>query len=281
MAATRVGSYAAAFPGGWMKRIRRVLAALLFTLGVAVLTASRAEAQPFTPNQKFVNLIYLDLLGRSPSAGELAIAGQLDSASLTRLQVAAALTSSPEFLTRQVSGYYQLLLHRSPAPAEASPFLSLLTSGQSFEHVQAIIAGSVEYFTNRAGGTNDGFLDAIFADELNRAVDPASRSGFGSLLTGGTSRTQVTDFILDSNEYRSDLVNTYYPEFLRRSPLAGEVSGGVTFLSGQTDQNYIDALVSSAEYFNLAQTVPEPSCAGCVIVGTLGTLGRRLRYRLP
>jgi hypothetical protein len=237
---------------------------LILMVGMMV---GAVNAQPLTPNQKFVNQLYLDLLDRTPSTPELnALATPLDSASITRTQAAAVITSGDEFVGDQVTDFFQLLLHRTPSAGDAAPFVSAIKSGQTFEDTQAFIAGSPEYFANRSGSTNDGFLDAFFSDELNRAVDPISRSTFDGLLGGSTTRTQVAQLILTSTEYRQDLVTEYYNEFLRRAPDPSGLSGGVSFLGSSTDQNYIDTLLGSQEYFNLAQAIPEPVCSSAIVL---------------
>jgi hypothetical protein len=250
---------------------------MVWLLAGAWLALSRATAQAATPNQKFVNQLYLDLVNRPASAGELStLSSQLDSASITRTQAAGVITSSDEFLGDQVGSWYQLLLHRAPGGSEATSSINAIKLGQTFENTQAFMAGSSEYFINRGESTNDGFLDALYADELRRAVDPASRSSFDSFLTGGGTRTQVAQTVLTSTEYRQDLVGTYYNEFLRRSPLPADLSSGVSFLGSSTDQNYIDSIVGSTEYFNLAQTIPEP---GGIAVASLGMLTLKTRHR--
>jgi hypothetical protein len=247
-------------------------------LAVMVLIVGRADAQPLTPNQKFVNQIYLDLLSRPASPTDLSTFGSaLDSATITRTQFAALVTSSDEFLGDQVTDFYQLLLHRAPAGSEGPNAVSAIKLGQTFETTQAGIAGGGEYFTNRSGSTNDGFLDAIFADELKRTVDPGSRTTFDTLLASQT-RTQVAQIILTSAEYRQDLVSTYYNEFLRRSPSGTDTTNGVNFLNSFTDQNYIDSIIASNEYFNLAQTIPEP---GCITVFAAIATHLLRRHKLP
>jgi hypothetical protein len=254
---------------------RFAIVGILLGLGFS----GRASAQPLTPNQKFVNQIYLDLLHRPADPGALSTLGSaLDSASITRTQAAAAVTSSDEFLNGQVTGFYQLLVHRSPVSAEAPNAVNLIKLGLTFEATQAGIAGSGEYFANRSGSTNDGFLDAIFADELKRTVDPGSRTTFDTLLASQT-RTQVAQIILTSAEYRQDLVSTYFNEFLRRNPSGTDTTNGVNFLNSFTDQNYINSILGSTEYFNLAQTIPEPACVTVFAVMLLHSRNKKAQSR--
>jgi hypothetical protein len=115
-----------------------------------------------------------------------------------------------------------------------------------------MIASSPEYFQNRGGGTNDGFLTALYADALNRGVDAGSRMGFDSPLNGGGSRQQVATAIFGSAEYAMDLVQSFYQKFLHR---AADSSGLNTFTGvlqgGGRDEQVILDLVSSPEYAGL------------------------------
>jgi len=76
-----------------MKRNRIGVVGLLPLLLAAglIVAANCTEALALTPNQKFVNQMYLDLLVRPASPGELTtLSSALDSASLTRTQAEAA-----------------------------------------------------------------------------------------------------------------------------------------------------------------------------------------------
>jgi hypothetical protein len=58
----------------------------------------------------------------------------------------------------------------------------MLAGGSDVAAVDSIIVSSAEYFRLH-GGTNDGFLDALFRDALGRDVDPGSRFDSGRRMT--------------------------------------------------------------------------------------------------
>src|SRR5207245_1722122 len=117
------------------------------------------------------------------------------------------------------------LLHRSADSGGLTSFVSFLSGGGTVEQVQAMIAGSGEYFANRGGGTNGGFVDALYRDALNRAADAGGRAAFLAALANGMSRQAVADAIFHSDEYRQDLIQSYYQRFLHRPADSGGLSG--------------------------------------------------------
>jgi hypothetical protein len=261
---------------GFDMRSMKTPVLLLSALVLCLFQGGSASAQPLTPNQKFVNLAYNDLLKRPPSAGELnAASSAIDAASLTRLGFAGQMTSLPEFLGDTVNDYYQQYLGRSADTASLNSFIPAIQSGAHFEDVQSNIVGSAEYFA-RSGSTNSAFLAALYNDLLNRPIDASGTATFLPLLTGGTPRTTVANAILTSLEYRDDLVAGYFTDFLRRTSSSTERSPFVSELgSGGTDQLVIDQIISSQEYFNLSQTIPEPATISVICAAGLVILSSR------
>ena len=56
------------------------------------------------------------------------------------------------------------------------------SAGGTVEQFIAILAGSQEYFQNRGGASNNGFLSALFQDALGRAIGPGGLAFFGGEL---------------------------------------------------------------------------------------------------
>src|SRR5262249_54781416 len=66
------------------------------------------------------------------------------------------------------------------------------------------------------GGTNAGFLAALYQDALNRPIDATGLAGFSQAMSNGMTPGQVAAAIFSSTEYLQDLVGSYYLRFLRR-----------------------------------------------------------------
>ena len=201
-------------------------------------------------NAAFVTKAFGDLLHRPPDpTGSAAFNALLNQGSGNRVQVALTIESSPEFRDNLVQSFYTLFLHRAADPAGLSGFVGALGVSSTTEQVEAAIAGSTEYFATRGGSANDGFLDALYADLLGRAVDPTGRAAFDAALTGGATRTEVATAVLNSPEYRMDLVESFYIRFLHRGADAAGLSAFThASLNGATDELIAATILSSAEY---------------------------------
>jgi hypothetical protein len=204
-----------------------------------------------TQNQRFLNQLYLDLLGRTVDSFGLGTWTAALSQGATRTAIAQAIEASPEYLTDVVQGYYRAYLHRDAEPAGLNGWVASLEAGATKEQVKAAIIGSPEYFQNRGGGTTNGYLSALYQDGLGRAIDPTGQSTFSAALAAGATPGQVAAAIFASDEYRQDLIQTDFTAFLHRSV---DSFGLTSFLNalrgGATDQDLAAAILGSGEYFS-------------------------------
>jgi choline dehydrogenase-like flavoprotein len=117
--------------------------------------------------------------------------------------------------------------------------------------LQALILGSGEYFTRIAGGTVDGFLQALYGDVLHRAPDAAGLQGWGELLEDeDATPTDIAAAVMNSLESDIDEVQGLYQRFLHRG---ADSLGLLTFTSalqhGVTNEVATMVMLGSAEYF--------------------------------
>jgi hypothetical protein len=205
----------------------------------------------------FLQQTYADLLHRPLDASGQAIwGGLLDSLGVTssasRITTVEAIESAAgkEFATDEVVQVFTTYLQRNPTSVELSNNLSSLVAGATVEQLAANQVGSMEFFINQGGGSNDGFLNALFQEALGRAVDASGQATFGQALNAGFSRTQVAQVIFSSPEYFTHLVNGFYQQYLHRAADANGSAGAVSaLLSGIRDEQIIAVLVGSDEYF--------------------------------
>src|SRR5262249_59496297 len=94
-----------------------------------------------------------------------------------------------EFRTDVVQSSYQKFLHRTAEQAGVNFWVSFLQQGHTVEQMEAGIVGSMEYMQNRGGGTNNGFLTALFQDALGRAVDATAQNFFTQQLGSRATAT--------------------------------------------------------------------------------------------
>jgi uncharacterized protein GlcG (DUF336 family) len=200
-------------------------------------------------NLAFVQKLYPDLLNRPiEQPTQNVVSDSLDRFLYSRFQEAKAVLGSGEYLNRLVQSFYVNLLGRSADPAGQAGFVAFLAGGNPNESAEAMIAGSDEYFQH-AGGTTNGFLDALYQDALGRHVDQSGLDSWTPLLNSGVSRFQVALAIFNSPEAQGFLVSGYYQTFLHRTPGPNEVNGWVSVLQhGAHDQDVLAGILSSDEY---------------------------------
>jgi streptogramin lyase len=205
---------------------------------------------PTTPNGRFVSNLYVDLLGRLPDSGGQAAWTSSLNAGATRAQVVQGFEASVEYRTDVVEHVYNLFLHRSADPAGLANSLALLANGGTELQLQALVAGSPEYFQARGGSTNDGFLTALYQDTLNRGVDPSGKAAFDSFLATGGTTTRAAAIVLTSPEYDQDLVTSVYQHYLQRLPDPGGMSAWLGALqAGMSQEQFLVGVLGSDEYF--------------------------------
>ncbi len=203
----------------------------------------------YTGNSAFLCSTYEDLLGRAPDSGGLAYWNALLSAGTSRSTVAYDIATSPEGRGDLVAGYYEAYLGRAPDAGGLSYWVAQLAGGATDQTVAAGFLGSSEFYTD-SGGTQAGFVTALYADLLGRAPDSGGLSYWEAQLSSGATQSAVAAAILSSTEYRTDFVTALYADLLGRAPDSGGLSYWVAQLAGgQSDESIISSIVGSAEYY--------------------------------
>jgi parallel beta-helix repeat protein len=204
-----------------------------------------------TPNQPYVAHLYLDLLGRSVEDAALsAWGGALDSGAMSRAEVAEAIVHSAEYRTDQVQALYQHYLRRAADPQGLAAFVHFLEAGGTVEQAAAAIVTSPEYRQAQGSGSTSGWLEALYADVLNRVPDADGLAAWQNALAQGMSMAQAAQAFFLSHEYERDLFGGYYEHYLNRgSDQAGMNVFSMAMSRGVRDEDVVAALVASDEYF--------------------------------
>jgi hypothetical protein len=202
-------------------------------------------------SQRWVSELYRDLLHRPVDPVGLATWSRLVDQGVPRSSLVIQLEGSTEYRTILVNQVYHLLLHRDADAAGLRLGLFFLGRGGTVEGLEALLASSPEYFENRGGNTNAGFLSALYQDLLMRGVDSQGQQAFLSALTAGVSRDQVASILLSSPEYLSDLTTGFYQQLLDRQPDTAGLNNYVgALLGGMRDEIVLASLIGSTEHFN-------------------------------
>ncbi|MCC6418523.1 MAG: DUF4214 domain-containing protein [Gemmataceae bacterium] len=171
------------------------------------------------PDATFVNALFHQYLGRDPGGdGRAYWDGQME-AGASRADVARGILRSPEGNGVEVQRLYQRMLGR-PADEGAGWFWNVLQSGGSTKDAQVLLSSSDE-FLQRAGGTNEKWLDAMYANLLGRAPDAADRDYWLGTMANGASRFDVAQAIRRSPEAATASAVGAYTRILGYAPDQG------------------------------------------------------------
>jgi hypothetical protein len=193
-------------------------------------TADRATAfTGLTANERFVQALYLDSLGRAGSKAELdgwaaAITGQDSSLAM----VASGIEHSLEARDRLVRTWYRTFLGRTAGPGEEMGWVNLLRNGATEEQALSLFLGSGE-FSQRAqtlvpsGTADERFVQALYLLLLDRTGDAREVAAQVSALPTASQAGVALGF-LRSAEFRTDLFAAYYNLLLRRPAETGGLS---------------------------------------------------------
>jgi len=215
-------------------------------------------------NQEYVSSAVLALANRpfNASTDQQFVTAQ-DTGAQSITQVALNIENSGDGLNFQITQLYQRLLLRTPTAAEIAPFVTSLQGGALLQDVQATIMSSSEYF-QFSGGTNDLFLQAVFADQLGRSVDPTGQAFFGGELNNAALGTEqarrqlvATQVIQSPEGALKETLVVFNHYLLRQADLQGLTFFGSQLINSPlfggrvTDErNIIASLVGSQEFFD-------------------------------
>jgi hypothetical protein len=203
-----------------------------------------------SPIQNYVETAYQDVLGRSVDAPSLASFSSALAAGASRASFIATLEGSDEYRTVQLQSVYEQLLQRSVDNTALAAFLPMLRSGGSIRQVEVALSGSPEYYQNRGGGTDSGFVTALFQDALNRIPDAASLSYFTGLLGNGAPRASIAAILYGGAEHDQWIVQNLYQFALHRPADSSALSGLTTALQqGMREEDILPILMGSNEFF--------------------------------
>jgi uncharacterized repeat protein (TIGR01451 family) len=126
--------------------------------------------------------------------------------------VGNGLTGSDEFLTNLVTQDYMGFLHRTPSSDEVGSWVNLLKNGLGDEQVLAGFTSSAEYY-QQAGGTDQGWINALYHDVLGRTADAGGKTSWLQALASGVSRFNLALAFATSAEHESIIVEADYARY--------------------------------------------------------------------
>ena len=201
----------------------------------------------------FVEDLYHDILGRLGADAEVAYwAGQLAHGE-PRQAVAAFFSTSQEVYGRNVDADYQKLIGHAADPGGRAYWVSALGGGGYDEQLLASLGGTSVYYAGHGGGTDKGFITALYRDLLGRTPTAAELNGW---LAGGpiTDRAAVARVVAFSHEHHLAVVAApatgWYPLYLGRpAETAGAGYWATQLDQGTRDEVGVATFTSSNEYY--------------------------------
>ena len=194
-------------------------------------TANRNVLTGLTPQERFIQVLYLDVLGRAGAMSEIDGWLPVLSGPGGQAAVAAGIEQSPEAMMRLVNTWYETYLGRAADSGGLSYWSGLLQT-QSEEQVLSQILSSTEFF-NRAqmlvsGGTvNQRYVQALYGVLLDRNGSATEIAGWVNDLPTLGNAGVVLGF-LTSAEFRTNQFGAYYQALLHRPADSAGLSGWVT-----------------------------------------------------
>jgi photosystem II stability/assembly factor-like uncharacterized protein len=266
---------------GWAKgfasglRVENFLAALVSTQ--EFFDAQSPTPPPPTPlgqeDVNWIKAVYTKLTGIDPTGTGLdtaALAALASAERSARLTMAQGLTAGGEYRGHLATMAYNYVLKRNPTTAEANAWVAYLGQGSAGagqltrdEQMIASLLGSQEYFYEQADAsglhTNRQWLSSLYPTLhlTTPSSDVITSIVSGSIITAyNPQRQAVINALLNSGEYRANIIKADYLTFLGRAAKADEIASGVSALaSGMSDELFLANLLSGPEYFAHAPSV--------------------------
>jgi hypothetical protein len=134
----------------------------------------------------WIDALYHDLLGRTPSASEENGWLSVLAAGTSRGDIAYGFATSPEHEVQVVALDYQTYLGRSGLPAEVANWSAALEQGTlTNEQIIAVFVSSSEFYFGQ-GGTVESWITGLYRTVLGRAPDKGGFAAWDAFVLSAT-----------------------------------------------------------------------------------------------
>jgi hypothetical protein len=228
------------------------------TAGGKTVTITQAGATG-TLNERFVKLLYFNLLGRMPTPAEISLQVTAIQTS-SRVQLAANFFNSAEFNLggRFIAGLYVGLLNRD---AEYSGYLfqrnAMLSGAIAQTTLVSNFMASAEYGLRYGNPSNSEFVRLLYRHILLREAGQTEVDFHTGNLQAGMTRVTLASNFLNTKEFREGTqarLNAFlvFASLLMRGPNPTEHAARIEeLLAGKTIPQMIEEITTSREFTNL------------------------------
>ncbi len=217
-----------------------------FTYDVTILGDQPADPAIATANARYVERVYEDFAGRTPTASELNAGVALVSRS-GKTAFVTSLARSDAWIANVVDEMYRDTLDREGDAAGRAYWIAQVQAGFPVVDMASYFYASPEYLA-RNGGDVDAWVGDLYGVLLDRSPDTAGANFWASTARSVGAPTVARDFY-QSKENRSARVAGLYQDLLGRGPDSAGREYWAGVLERTDDVALAIELASSNEYF--------------------------------
>lgn len=212
-------------------------------------TSSSYTGPVSSANARFIVDGYQTLLGRQADTSGLDfhLARLTAGGSRSRQAFTYSLLYSVEGSRGEVTRAYGDLLSRAP-DTEGHDYWTNHLQGRSVLDLRVLLLASQEYH-NRAGGTDQAWIEALYADVLNRGADASGLAYWLERAGAGVARPLIAASIYQSDEALARRSVAHYQEVLSRDPSAAERTAAIDTIRRTGERGLRAQLLASDEAF--------------------------------
>jgi len=202
----------------------------------------------------FVKAAYADVLGRSPGADEVSGWTALLALGTPRSAIASGFNNSDEYRLHMIDTAYLDVLGRASEAGGRMSWLNGMRSGAlQPDDVHRIFLTTDEFYATKGGGTDAGYIQALYADIIGRPAVASEVTYWVALLQQLGRGGVVNGFWFAAetiNRQASDLFTT----FLGRAASTSDVPAWASLIRSSGLTSARNFIMSSAEYAARAVT---------------------------
>jgi hypothetical protein len=203
--------------------------------------------------ESFVVADYTDVLGRTPSDSEIAYWTRLLGAGMPRSRVAELFITSEEYRALSVTRAYADVFGRAPDANGFDHWMARLRAGVvQPDDVHRTFLYYPEFYLVQGGGTDRGYVEALYRDILGREADEEGAVHWTNRLHQG--RPWLVDQLWFAPETFRHRVSDAFVTFLGRAPSPSEIESWSAYAYRHGLTGLRSGLMSSEEYLARAAT---------------------------
>jgi len=230
-------------------RLGVILLATVTMLLSTTVAASAYSAPVDSANARYVVATYQQFLQRDPA--DTGLDFHLDrvvsGGDVSREQMARSLLFGPEGSAIEVERAYQSILGRGADAAGETYWARHLQSNDVLD-LRVLLLSSDEY-RRRNGGTDAGWIAALYRDILGRSPESAGLNYWSREAARGVPRPLIVAGFYLGRESLGRRTTAYYQLALDRNPTAGERSAGASVIAREGERALYARLWASDEAF--------------------------------